>query len=243
MQSAQSHADKQSKKVYLVLWALCLVGSWSVIPYIQYLGMIPPSVSMLRILLLGTFQAALLYGLICYLSYRLLMKTDLCPLTGKTPFRTIVCLGSISGIVVGSVIFFLDKTIFSTSLLVSGSMHLPFWIGAVASFYGGINEEVLLRLFLFTFVYFGCGKIFKFSDKNRLPFLWITNIIVAIIFGLGHLPAVFKLITPSSLEIFRVLLLNGIPGIVFGWLYWSRGLWTAMTAHFVADLMIHVLLH
>jgi membrane protease YdiL (CAAX protease family) len=65
-------------------------------------------------------------------------------------------------------------------------------------------------------------------------------VIVAIIFGLGHLPAAFKLVEPSSFEVIRVLLLNGIPGIVFGWLYWSRGLWTAMTAHFVTDLVIHV---
>jgi len=45
----------------------------------------------------------------------------------------------------------------------------------------------------------------------------------------------------SFLEIFQVLLLIGIPGIIFGWLYWSRGLWTAITAHFIADLMIHVI--
>jgi membrane protease YdiL (CAAX protease family) len=70
----------------------------------------------------------------------------------------------------------------------------------------------------------------------------MTNIIVALIFGLGHLPAAFKLIEPSFYEISRILLLNGIPGVVFGWLYWSRGLRAAMTAHFVADLMIHVFL-
>lgn len=63
---------------------------------------------------------------------------------------------------------------------------------------------------------------------------------VAIIFGLGHLPVAFKLVTPSFFEIFRILLLNWIPGIAFGWLYWSRGLWTAMTAHFMADLVLHV---
>jgi len=100
----------------------------------------------------------------------------------------------------------------------------------------------LLRLFLFTFIYFLFKKIFKFSKDNRLYFLWITNVIIAIIFGLGHLPTVFKIISPTTFEIFRVLLLNAIPGIVFGYLYWSKGLWTAMTAHFVADIMIHVLL-
>ena len=68
------------------------------------------------------------------------------------------------------------------------------------------------------------------------------NLLVALIFGLGHLPTALKLTTPSGFEITRILLLNGIPGLVFGWLYWSRGFWTAILAHFVADLVIHVFL-
>jgi membrane protease YdiL (CAAX protease family) len=233
---------QQGKKNYVILWMLCLVGSWSVIPYIWYLGIVPSSASILSILLLGTFQAALFYGLICALSYKLLPKTDLEPFSNKNSLKKIIFLGVISGIAVGLVLYFLEKMIFPTSLLASGGMRLPLWTGALASLYGGINEEVLLRLFLFTLVYFLFGKIFKFANQNRVRFLWITNAIVAIIFGLGHLPALFKLITPSSFEIFRVLLLNGIPGIVFGWLYWSKGLWTAMISHFVADLMIHAFL-
>ena len=76
--------------------------------------------------------------------------------------------------------------------------------------------------------------------RNRTVFLWLTNGIVAIVFGLGHLPAVFKLAEPSSFDILRILVLNEIPGIVFGWLYWSRGLWAAMATHFVMDLVVHV---
>jgi hypothetical protein len=35
--------------------------------------------------------------------------------------------------------------------------------------------------------------------------------------------------------------LNGIGGIVFGWLYWRNGLESAMTAHFSADIVVHVM--
>jgi len=32
------------------------------------------------------------------------------------------------------------------------------------------------------------------------------------------------------------------PGVyVFGWLYWRRGILTAMASHFCADLILHVL--
>nr|MBP7074489.1 CPBP family intramembrane metalloprotease [Rhabdochlamydiaceae bacterium] len=112
--------------------------------------------------------------------------------------------------------------------------------GALASIYGAVNEEVLLRLFLLTLIYFLLSK-FVNRDK-RLYVLWTANILAALIFGLGHLPAAFKLASPSPFEIFRILFLNGLAGVVFGWLYWSRGLWTAMAAHFATDLMIHVIL-
>jgi membrane protease YdiL (CAAX protease family) len=47
-------------------------------------------------------------------------------------------------------------------------------------------------------------------------------------------------LTPALIA--RALILNGIPGIAFGWLYWRRGLEAAMVAHFSADLVLHVLI-
>ena len=234
--------DKKIKRIFFLLWLLCLAGSWSIIPYVLHLGILPAPVSILKILFLGTLQALVFYGLICFLSYKLFSKTDLRPFSNKNSLKRTLFFGVIPGITTGLAIYLLDKIFFITSPLLIGKIHTPFWIGALASLYGAINEEVILRLFLFTLVYFGFQKIFNSSKKNRLLLLWTTNIIVAIIFGVGHLPAAFKLITPSSFEIFRILLLNGIPGLIFGWLFWSKGLWTAMMAHFVADLMIHVFL-
>ena len=228
------------KRTFIALWILCIIGSWSVLPYVFHLNIIPPSVSVIQIFLLSTVQSTVLFGLACWLSYLLLLKTDLSPFNAENLFKRIIYPGMVSGVLVGLIIYILDNTIFKSSLL--SGVHPLFWTGALASIYGAVNEEVLLRLFLFTFVYFLFGKILSITHKNRLLFLWTTNILVAIVFGLGHLPAAFKLSTPSSFETFRVLLLNGIPGVVFGWLYWSRGLFSAMAAHFVTDLMIHVLL-
>lgn len=228
------------KGTFLVLWLLCILGSWSMLPYVQHLGVIPSTVPLYQIFLLVTVQALFIFGLVCWLSYLIVPKTDLTPFSCDRPLTTIIYPGVIAGGLVGVAIYLIDAVCFNSSLL-SGT-HPPFWTGFLASFYGAINEEVLLRLFMFTFIYFIFGKLFKFDAHNRLPFLWVTNVIVAILFGIGHLPAAFKLAIPTSLEVFRVLLLNGMAGILFGWLYWSRGLWAAMTAHFVADLVIHVLL-
>lgn len=229
---------RKSKQLYLFLGIFCVLGSWSVIPYLQYLEIPSPSISTLRIFLFVTLQAAILYGLICYLCYKILPKTDLNPF----PHRISIIKALLSGLLVGFAMYFLDKVIFFSSNLSQTNIHPPFWVGMLASFYGGFNEEILNRLFLFTLVYFCFRKFFRFANSKRPTFLWITNIIVAMIFGLGHLPVAFKLTTPSFFEVFRILLLNGVGGIVFGWLYWSRGLWTAMIAHFIADIFIHVVL-
>lgn len=232
-----------NKKTFVILWALSILGSWSVLPYIQHLGILPSTVSIWKAALLGTIQAALFFGLICWISYKILPKTDLHPfpsLLRKDWLKQVMYPAIASGVLVGLVIFLSDKTLFNNSLL--SGVHPPFWAGALASIYGAVNEEVLLRLFLFTLMYFLIAKCTQIRDNNRSAILWGVNIFVALLFGVGHLPAAFKLTSPSGFEIFRVLFLNGIAGVVFGWLYWSRGLWTAIIAHFVTDLMIHVFL-
>lgn len=217
-----------SKKIYLILWFLCILGSLSVFPYIYYLGILPKTVSVTQSLLFNTLQATFIYGLICWLSSKIVPRTDLDPFTKPSINLALFC-----GVLVGIMLIISDKFLVIPPLV---DIEPPLWSVAIASFYGGINEEVFLRLFLFSFIYFTFRKCLV---GKRLLILWMTTIIVAIIFGLGHLPALFRLTDPSYLEILRVIFLNGIAGIVFGWLYWSRGLWSAMIAHFVADLVIH----
>ena len=215
------------KSTYIVLWLLSILGALAVLPAAYYLDLIPSTISWGKLILLVTLQSAIFYGIVCWISSILVPKTDLTPFSTKK----IIFPGIFSGIGVGLSLYFLDTFVFQGSLL-----HVtkpPLWAGFLASFYGAINEEVLLRLFFFTAIYFLFMKFFKF--EKRAPFLWVTNILVALAFGVGHLPLAFQMIDPSYMEIFRILLLNGIAGLVFGWLYWSRGLWASMIAHLVAD--------
>jgi len=46
-------------------------------------------------------------------------------------------------------------------------------------------------------------------------------------------------LTPILLT--RSIVLNGIAGIIFGWLYWQYGLAAAMLSHFSADIILHVI--
>lgn len=70
--------------------------------------------------------------------------------------------------------------------------------------------------------------------------IWIAIVLAAVLFGLGHLPITGTLTAITLAVIARAILLNGVPGIIFGWLYKKKGLESAMLAHFSTDIIIHV---
>ena len=112
------------------------------------------------------------------------------------------------------------------------------WHGFLASFYGGIVEEVELRLFVMTLLVWVVAKI-----RGKTPtagLYWFAILGAALLFGAGHLPAAAQVWPLDAIVVARVLLLNALAGVVFGWLYWKRGLEVAMLAHFSADLVLHV---
>jgi membrane protease YdiL (CAAX protease family) len=227
-----------NKWIYIALWIACIVGSLSVLPYAFELGLSNAAVSFSLVILATVIQAAILFGGACWLSYFLVPRTDLSPFATKGFLKRIVYPGVIGGVAVGLVLLGLSKLFFAGSVFAGA--HPTAWKGFLASIYGGVNEEVLLRLFFFTLLYFLFRKVFPVAKRKRLLFLWITNLIIAVLFGAAHLPAAFKLASINSFEVTRILLLNGVASCVFGWLYFSRGLFAAMAAHFVTDWMIHV---
>ena len=111
--------------------------------------------------------------------------------------------------------------------------------GFLASFYGGIAEELQLRLFLMTLLVWGVARL---RGATPPPWVyWAAIVVAALLFGAGHLPAAAKLWGLDTVVVLRTLLLNGIAGVVFGWLYWKRGLEMAMLSHFSADIVLHVI--
>ena len=117
------------------------------------------------------------------------------------------------------------------------------WKGLLASFYGGINEELLLRLGLMSiFVWIGHFVSKTEDGRPTLAVLWIANILAAVLFGLGHLPVTATLVTITPLVVARAIVLNGVFGVAAGYLYYKHGLEAAMFSHFTADIVLHVLL-
>ena len=98
--------------------------------------------------------------------------------------------------------------------------------------YGGIIEEVMLRLFMMSLIAFILHKLFgKKDNKPAAVILIISNMIAAFLFAAGHLPTTAITMGLSPMIIFRCFLLNGSFGLMFGWLYRKYGLRYAMIAH------------
>lgn len=116
------------------------------------------------------------------------------------------------------------------------------WQGLLASFYGGIFEELMLRLLLVSTLAWLFGKVSHTSvGTPTRGALWMAISGAAIIFGLGHLPATSLTVATTPLVVSRAIVLNGIMGAIFGTIYWKRGLEAAMLSHFSADIVLHVL--
>ena len=107
---------------------------------------------------------------------------------------------------------------------------IPYIIGSVL--YGGVIEEVMLRLFWMSLVAFLLWKLFaKNEEKPTVAILMIANVVAAILFAAGHLPATLIMIGNSPMVLIRCFLLNGGFGLLFGYLYRKHGLRYAMLAH------------
>jgi membrane protease YdiL (CAAX protease family) len=112
----------------------------------------------------------------------------------------------------------------------------------LASFYGGIVEEILLRLFMVNLLVRLLMLVLRREKRNPGLFeIWTAIIVSSVIFALGHLATGTAVTEVSAMFGIRIMLLNSIAGVTFGYLFVRRGLLTAMTAHFTADIVIHVL--
>ena len=112
------------------------------------------------------------------------------------------------------------------------------WRGALASFYGGIAEETLCRLFLVSLLVWLLARI----GGGARPWMYVVAIaLAALLFGAGHLPAAASAgMLHGPWSVGRIIALNALVGLPCGWLFWKYGLEHAMVAHFAADLVLHV---
>jgi hypothetical protein len=241
---------------FFVLFGLGLFGTLAVIPYAfslnrDKLSQVNKPLPVLA--LVSVLQTALLMalavgvGLLAAQAVGMGAPRIQAALAGRLEYGLMGTLLPLSvglGVISGALIVLLDRYVFGPHLpekLRTADITTSAWKRFLASFYGGFGEEILMRLFLVSGLVWILSRFWQ--DANGLPAYgayWTAIFLISLVFGLGHLPTT-KAITPlTPLIVARALLLNGIGGIAFGWLYWQYGLGAAMLAHFCADIVVHL---
>ncbi len=254
-------------KVFWILWVAAIAATLLLLPYalevqssaidLTKLGLPLPLILAIQILQNGILFAIAIFGGLFFAGRAGLGTPILDTLTRGEPVtdkvRAILPLSIILGVLATLVVLGLEFFYFQPAMMkelgnTATALNLQTsqpaaWKGFLASFYGGIAEEILLRLFVMSFFVWLGRFLSKTSEgKATSAVFWIANILAAVLFGLGHLPTVALLVPLTPLVLARTILLNGLIGVICGWLYWKRGLESAMISHFSADLVLHVLL-
>ena len=189
-----------------------------------------------------TAVSSAFYTVLCgFFGYILAEKTGL-----MRPFRfqkaTLIRVLLISAL--GGVILSLDAWTFANwipqlrdSYAATGSFDATTWIASIL--YGGVSEEILIRLFLMSgLTLLGWKQFFRSEEQVPVKVLVVANILSALVFAAGHLPVTaqtFGELTP--LLLLRCFLLNGAAGLLFGRFYRKYGIQYAILAHMLFHLV------
>ncbi len=250
---------KTDWKLFIILLIASIFGVLAVLPYTFTLqGGLPQNlpIPLYLLLTIQIIQNAIIFAFAIFIGLRLAKKVGLgLPIIEgwlegrevKSYLKSIlgisVGLGLLAGVLIVGLDYLFAMAGVTLNVVSNNIMTPPAWQGFLASFYGGINEEIITRLFLMTLIAWVIFKIKKTADgKPTRIGMWLAIVLAAIIFGIGHLPALMATTTLTPLLITRVIILNSVGGIIFGWLYWKKGLESAMIGHFSADIVLHVIM-
>lgn len=212
---------------FTTLYQLELYGSEFTQLMVEQLGSLP------SVIVICAVQSAIFAGISALLGHTLAQKTGL-----LRPFtlRVLPVKRTLIAALVAGVLFSLDYWTFGSAapqIRESVPPGLTLWGWLAGVLYGGVVEELLLRLMSMSLIAWLLWKLlWRNSAACPDPALIAANIIAALLFAAGHLPATsvaFGQLTPVL--ILRCFLLNGGFGLLFGQLYRKYGIQYSMLAH------------
>jgi hypothetical protein len=240
-------------RIFWVLIVAAVLGYVALLPYLFQLfgsaigaGDLPMPLPVFVVVQL--MQAMILFGLVVGLGLLLARKVGLpMPLLRtwlygdeNTKGGDVLRGSAIIGIITGAILVALFIALFLPHLPAWPSeAAVPMWKRLLACFYGAVDEELLLRLFLLSLVLWLLQKMTHTGARAAPAAFWTANVVVGLIFAAAHLPAAKALMPLTPIVIVAVMSMNSLAGFVFGYLAWTRGIEAAIVAHFTSDLMLH----
>ena len=140
------------------------------------------------------------------------------------------------GLATPPVILLLDRLLFAGVSMqrVRAFIAQPLATRIAIVSYAGITEELVFRVIISTLAAWLAWLVVR----REAVAVWIGIAVAAVLFGLAHVANLANVPHPYL----RAIVLNGIAGVVLGWLYWRRGLEWAVLAHLIADSVMYLLL-
>ncbi|MEK9199567.1 CPBP family intramembrane glutamic endopeptidase [Lysinibacillus halotolerans] len=255
---------KVDLKISLILAFICLIGGFFLVPYQlemlqntssdQYDSLIKTIPIPIYILsMISSLQIAIFSFVLSFIGIKLARKVgfklnifDSFFSKEKTKIdlkSTLMAVGF--GVITAFVLVGADQFYFQHNIEAIGKGQAETSvIGLLAGiFYGGVFEEIMLRLFFMSLLVWLMMKLFRRNQQSLSnSFFWIAIVIASLLFAAGHLPATVMVFGDLTVElIIRCFLLNGIGGIFFGYLYWKKGFEYAVLAHMFTHIALQLL--
>ena len=110
----------------------------------------------------------------------------------------------------------------------SGVCRVKVFVSLWRDQYRALDAFFLLSLFVWLL-----KKIVRHqSPRAGAGVFWTANVVVALIYAAGHIPAAKSLMALTPIVWTAVLLPTWLAGLAFGYLAWKRGIEAAIVAHF-----------
>lgn len=193
-------------------------------------------------IIITTIQVGIFTFISAFLGLKIARKVNL-----KLNFKfnkNSLLLTIIIGLATSFILSASDKFIFAQFLPKAEAYKFSFLYFISSILYGGVVEEIMLRLLVMSLIALLLWKFFvKSKDKSLIPdWVYITAIFIsAILFAMAHIPATEQLLGLSTPILIRCFFLNGIGGVGFGYLYWKKGLSYAIYAHMLTHIFNQII--
>ncbi|AZZ57857.1 CPBP family glutamic-type intramembrane protease [Riemerella anatipestifer] len=243
---------KQNIELGLILLCLGMIGVFSILTMeiplppeaevilrksfsplqIKMLALVNPTIMLIVAVVLGTILHQKVNLKVPIIEHIVGIKSHQLP-----NLQNILKYGVLGGILSGgllSLVGIIFKPILPKEFIVLGETLQP---TLTARFlYGGLTEEISMRFGMMTFVTWIASKIL---NGTQPIVYWIGIIIASAIFAIGHFPITYQAVeNPSFGLLSYVFIGNSVGGVIFGWLYWKKGLESAFIAHICTHIIM-----
>lgn len=142
--------------------------------------------------------------------------------------------GTLVGLVIGGVVF-LGVSSMPDNARIPGWENPTIFEVFLRCLSAALTEEIAFRFGLMTLlawvVWLGLNR-----PRIHATALWVGNILAALLFAAAHLPGQPADAWNPTLLV-PILTVNAAGGVIMGWLFMRYGLISAVSAHFVADVV------